>query len=405
MAERALDGVKVVECCNFVSGPYCTKLLADLGAEVIKIEPPGVGDEARRRGPFLHDIPHPDLSGLFLYLNTNKLGITLNLSSATAKTIFKRLIASADILVEDRPPGKMKGLGLVYDTFKEVNPRLIMTSITPFGQTGPYRDYKAYYLNTFHASGAGYLLPSGSPNLDREPVKGPGLIGDYDAGLSAAVATLGALYWRGASGLGQYIDISKQEALMALDKVDISRFYDEGKSPNRGPKGRPSHGLIRSKDGGYLLLLVGPKRDNQWEGLVKVMGNPEWTKDEKFSTEEKRSEHEVELREHLAEWARDYTADEIFHAMQNGKLPAAAVNSPEELLSSPQIEARGFLVEIDHPVAGKLKYPSRPYHFSKTPWRVECAAPLMGQHNEEVFCNRLGYTKQELVKLKGAGVI
>jgi len=405
MAERALDGVKVVECCNFAAGPYCSKLLADLGAEVIKVERPGVGDDARRRGPFLHDVPHAERSGLFLYLNTNKLGVTLNLNSATGKAIFKRLITSADILVDDSPPGQMKELGLGYDALKEINPRLIMTSISPFGQTGPYRDYKAYYLNTYHASGAGYLLPSSSPQPNREPIKGPGLLGEYDAGLSAAVATLGALYWRGVSGLGQHIDASKQEALMALEKMELARFHSDGKSPSRNLTGRPHHGLMRSKDGGYVLLMVGPQQDAQWPGLVELMGNPEWAKDEMFSTEEKRREHAVDFRERVVEWARDHTADELFHGAQGKRLPAAAVNSPGEFLSSPQLEARGFLVDIDHPVAGKLKYPSGPYHFSKTPWRVERPAPLIGQHNAEVFCNRLGYTKQDLVKLKQAGVV
>ena len=403
MTERTLEGVKVVECCNFVAGPYCTKLLADLGAEVIKIEPPGAGDEARRRGPFLHDTPHPDLSGLFLYLNTNKIGVTLNLNSSTGKAIFKQLIASADILVEDRPPGEMEELGLGYDSVRENNPRLIMTSITPFGQTGPYRDYKAYHLNTYHASGAGYLLPSGSPNLEREPIKGPGFIGDYDAGLSAAVATLGALYYRGASGLGQYIDISKQEALMALEKIELVRYYSEGMSPNRGSTGGFHHRLIQSKDGVYILIQA--IWDNQWRGLVELMGNPEWAKDERFSTEVGRREHSLEIQDHLAEWAQNYTADELFHWIQGRSSPAAPVNSIEELLNSPQIEARGFLVEVDHPVAGKIKYPSRPYHLSKTPWSVERPAPLIGQHNEEVFGNRLGYPKQDLVWLKEAGVI
>jgi len=406
MSERALDGVKVVEYCNFVAGPYGTKLLADLGAEVIKIELPGVGDEARKRGPFLHDIPHPERSGLFLYLNTNKLGITLNLNSATGKVIFKRLIASADILFEDRPPGEMEELGLGYDTLKEINPRLIMTSITPFGQTGPYRNYKAYYLNTYHTSGAGYLLPSFSPSTDRGPIKGPGLLGEYDAGLSAAVAALGALYWCGASGLGQYIDISKQETLMALEKMELARFHADGRSPSRVPTTmRHPHGLIRSKDGSYVLLQAGPQRDEQWQGLLDLMGNPEWAKDEMFSTEEKRREHALEIRDHIAEWAQEHTGDELFHRAQAKKLPAAVVNSPEEFLRSPQVEARGFLVEIDHPVAGKFEYPSRPYHFSRTPWRVERPAPLIGQHNEEVFGSRLGYTKQDLVKLRETGVV
>jgi crotonobetainyl-CoA:carnitine CoA-transferase CaiB-like acyl-CoA transferase len=403
MVERALDGVKVVEYSNLVAGPYCAKLLADLGAEVVKIETPGIGDEARARGPFLNDIPHPDLSGLFLYLNCNKLGVTLNLESATGKAIFKRLITSADIFIEDNPPGKMEKLGLDYRTLNEFNPRLIMVSITPFGQTGPYRNYKAYHLNTYHASGAGYLLPSSSPNLDREPIKGPGFLGEYDAGLCAAVAIMGALYWRGASGRGQYIDVSKQEALLALEKMELARFHGEGKNPTRGPGGRPPMKFMRGKDGG-LILLEAP-RDNQWRGLVELMDNPDWAKDEKFSTEQGRRENGDELREHLEEWAQNYTTDELFHGVQSKQCPAAPVNSVEELVNSPQIKAREFFIEIDHPVAGKLAYPASPYHFSKTPSRIERPAPLVGQHNEEVFCNHLGYTKEDLVKFKEARVI
>ena len=405
MTESALEGTKIIEYCDFVSGPYCAKLLADLGAEVIKIERPGVGDEARSRGPFLDDVPHSERSGLFLYLNTNKLGITLNLDSAAGKVIFKRLIAGADILIEDRPPGEMKELGVGYDTLKGLNPRLIMTSITPFGQTGPYRDYKSYYLNTYHASGAGYLLPGSSPYPDRAPIKGPGLLGEYDAGLSAAIATLGARYWCGVSGLGQYIDVSKQEALMALDKIEFARFQTDGKSPSRNPATRPPHGYIRSKDGANVLLQAGPPRAEQWQSLMELMGNPEWGKDEMFSTEEKRRDHASELRERQVEWAQNHTADEIFNGAQTRKIPAAVVNSPGDFLSSPQTEARGFVVEIEHPEAGKLKYPSRPYRFSKTPWRVERPAPLLGQHNEEVYCQRLGYTKPEMVTMRETGVI
>ncbi|MCK4242122.1 MAG: CoA transferase, partial [Dehalococcoidia bacterium] len=159
MAEKALAGVKVLEFASFVSGPYCVKLLADLGAEVAKIEKPGVGDEARRRGPFPNDIPHPERSGLFLYLNTNKLGITLDVNSQTGKRIFKQLVEWADILVEDNPPKVMEELGFDYETLKTINPQLVMTSLTPFGQSGPYRDYKAYGLNISHGSGSGYLTP------------------------------------------------------------------------------------------------------------------------------------------------------------------------------------------------------------------------------------------------------
>jgi crotonobetainyl-CoA:carnitine CoA-transferase CaiB-like acyl-CoA transferase len=279
MAEGPLSGVRAIECCSFVAGPYCTKLFADLGAEVVKIEAP-TGDEARKRGPFLGDDPDPELSGLFLYLNTNKRGITLNLGSVTGREIFKKLITDADILVEDQRPGEMEKLGLNYQVLKQVNPSLIMASITPFGQDGPYRDYKAYYLNTYHASGAGYVLPAASPNADREPIKGGGYVGESDTGVSAAVGIMGALYWRLLGGTGQYLDISKQEAQMALERVNIARYYELGKSPTRYEINRVRDTLLRCRDDGYVMVVLHP--DKQWNGVVEALGRPEWTKDPEF---------------------------------------------------------------------------------------------------------------------------
>jgi CoA:oxalate CoA-transferase len=402
MAEGLLSGVKVVEYASFVSGPYCTKLFADLGAEVIKVEKPG-GDEARERGPFLHDTPDPELSGLFLYLNTNKLGVTLNLESTTGRELFKKLIATADILVEDQPPGEMEKQGLHYDVLKKINPSLIMASVTPFGQFGPYRDYKSYYLNTYHASGAGYVLPAASPNADREPLRGGGYVGECDIGVNASVGILGALYWRRAGGTGQYIDISKQEAEMALERVNVVRYYELGRNPNRYELMHIRDTLLRCRDDGYIMVVVYPEK--QWEGLTKALGNPEWTKNEKFRTVESRETHFTELQVHLREEGAKYDTEDLFHRIQANGTACAFICSAEQVFSSPQTKARNFFIEVDHPAAGKLMYPGNPYILSKTPSRNQQGAPLLGQHNEEVYCNRLGYTKQDLVKFREAGVI
>jgi CoA:oxalate CoA-transferase len=402
MSEGLLSGVKVVEYCSFISGPYCAKLFADLGAEVIKVEKPG-GDEARKRGPFLNDKPDPELSGLFLYLNTNKLGVTLNLDSATGRDIFKKLIANADILVEDQPPGKMEKLGLNYDVLKKVNPSLIMASITPFGQYGPYRDYKSYYLNTYHASGAGYVLPTGSPNAEREPLRGGGYVGECDIGVNTSVAILGALYWRMVGGTGQYIDISKQEAEMALERVNIVRYYELGRNPNRYELSHIRDALLSCRDGGYVMVVMYPEK--QWRGLSGALGNPEWTKDAKFQTVKLREDNFAELKVHLREEALKYDTEELFHRVQAQGTACAFICSAEQVLKSPQMKARNFFIEVEHPTAGKLMYPGHPYIFSKTPPRNNHGAPLQGQHNELVYCNRLGHTKQDLVKLKEAGDI
>jgi len=403
MAETALAGLKVLEYAQFVSGPYCTKLLADLGAEVIKIEPPGRGDEARRREPFLNDVPHPERSGLFFYLNTNKLGITLNLNTATGKKMFKELVKETDVLVEDNQPRVMKEMGLDYESLKDINPRLIMTSITPFGQTGPYRDYKAYHLNTYHGSGLAKILSYVLPDEVKRPLKGPGFIGDYDAGLNAAIATMAALYSRLFTGMGQHIDISKQESLIALERVEIGMYGNEGDSMMStvmlsGMVG----GLQPCKDGHVVLCLP---MEHQWEALIKLMGNPDWAQDERFKDELDRAQHAKELNENIAQWTMERTKDEIYHQAQALSCPIGAVTTVADLVASEQLEARGFFVEADHPEMGRVKFPAAPYRYSKTPWRIERPAPLLGEHNEEIFCHRLGYQKEDLVRMRAAGTI
>jgi len=408
MAEKALQGVRVLELAQLVSGPYCAKLLADLGAEVVKVEEPLVGDEARRRGPFLNDMPHPERSGLFLYLNTNKRGITLNIRTVMGKDIFKQLVNWADILIEDNPPGEMKDLGLDYESLRAINPRLIMTSITPFGQTGPYRDYKAYHLNTYHAGGEPCILHQTSSAPDRAPVKGPGLMGDYDCGLNAALVTLSVLYARGATRSGQHIDISKQESLASLERLENAFFANrereetakmiEAKAQGMGSVG----GLMPCKDG-YVMLTA--SQDNHWRGLVRSMGDPEWALDERYEHEETRTPHVLEITNRVRQWMQDKAKEEVFHGAQQSGTPLGAVYSPEELVNSPQLRARGFFARIDHPETGEIEYPTAPYRLSKTPWAVDRPAPLLGEHNEEIYVTLLGYTRQDMVKMRETGMI
>jgi len=402
MPDQALDHLKVLELCNFVCGPYCNKLLADLGAEVIKIEPPGVGDEARQRGPFLNDIPHTERSGLFLYLNTNKSGITLDIKTSKGRGILKELIKKTDILVEDNPPNVMKELGLTYHELKKINPRLIMTSITPFGQTGPYHDYKAHELNLYHAGGEGYLLPTQSPDLTREPVKAGGLVGDCICGLSSAIATLAGAYNLNETGVGQYIDVSKQDVLMTMVLLEIAMYANMGIVRNRLERPLLMPIPMQCQDG---YIMISALTDREWQDLVKFMGNPSWASDERFSQWILRHTNGDKINPHIREFVKHYKKEELFQQLQENALVAAPVNTSENLVHSAQMEARGFFAEAEHPEAGKLKYPAVPYKFSKTPSKVERAAPLLGQHNESIYCGRLGYSKEELVKLKESGII
>jgi crotonobetainyl-CoA:carnitine CoA-transferase CaiB-like acyl-CoA transferase len=294
-------------------------------------------------------------------------------------------------------------LGLDYEALKQINPSLIMTSITPFGQEGPYRDYKSYHLNTYHACGQGYLLPMNSPNLDREPVRGPGFLGEYDAGMSAAIATLSALFWRDGGGTGQHIDVSKQHAMMHLEKSQLRRYAESGKNPDRTGMGRLLETILTGKDGNHILVVLAS--EIQWRGLFEAMGRPAWGLEYPFNTQAGRQEYFYDLLALLQDWASNYTAEEIFHMIQQNKSACAPTYTAEQFYNSPQTEARAFLLDIEHPVAGHLKYPGLPYQFSNVPWRINRSAPLLGQHNEAVFCERLGYSKQDLVKLKEAGVI
>lgn len=404
-AGRALQGVRVLELCQMVAGPYCTKLLADMGAEVIKIEPPDLGDEARRRGPFPKDLPHPERSGLFLYLNTNKLGITLKVEDPKGKRIFRELVQEVDILVEDNPPGYLEGMGMGYASLQEGNQRLILTSITPFGQTGPYRDFKAYHLNTFHAGSEGYLLPGHLGWLlyqDREPLKGAGLVGDYRCGLVAAVAALIALYYQRLSGRGQHIDLSKQEALMDLGRYELSKYPNWGFVETRATRAHPVGGIYQCKDG---FVQLSPVEQHQWEGLVRLMGDPAWAKDERFKDRPSRAQNREEADTHISEWALRHTMEEIYHGAQAQGCPVGAIYSPGDLMRSEHLQARGYFVEVEHPDTGKVLYPGAPAKFSETPWGVDRSAPRLGEHNEEVYVKKLGYDRGRLAVLRQAGVI
>jgi crotonobetainyl-CoA:carnitine CoA-transferase CaiB-like acyl-CoA transferase len=403
MPDKALSSVRVLEYCHLVAGPYCSKLLADLGAEVVKIEQPGVADPARRRGPFLNDMPHPERSGLFLYLNTNKLGVTLNLADQRGKNIFLKLVEAVDILIEDQHPGFWSGLGLGYEQLRQINTRLVMTSITPFGQTGPYRDFKCYPLNLFHAGGEGYLTPGwGGYEPDRPPLRAGRYVGDYESGLSAAVAALGAFYWQQATGQGQHVDVSQQQSLMALNPGEIRYYPNLGAVASRATRTLSFGGILPCKDG-YVELSI--YEEHQWQALLKLMGEPEWAKQDKFKDRLSRSQNNAELNLLLAEWMKQHTKEELYHSGQALGVPIAPYNNTREVVASSQLSHRAFFVEIEHPETAKTRYPSAPYKFSRTPWRAERPAPLLGQHNEEIYGQRLGFSRQEIARLRQAGVI
>ena len=403
MPGKMLSLVKVLECCHLVAGPYCSKLLADLGAEVVKIEQPGAVDFARRRCPFLNDIPHNERSGLFLYLNTNKLGITLNLEDQKGRDIFLKLVESVDILIEDQRPGFWSNLGLGYEQLNKVNDRLVMTSITPFGQTGPYRNFKCYPLNLFHAGGEGHMTPGwGGYDPGRPPLGAGKYVGEYESGLSAAVATMGAYYCQQVTGKGQHVDVSQQQSLMALNPSEIRYYPNLGAVASRATRTLSFGGILPCKDG-YVELSI--YEEPQWLALLKLMDGPEWAQQDKFKDRISRSRNNAELNSLLAEWLKHHTKGELYQRGQALGVPITPYNNAREVVASSQLAHRAFFMEIEHPEAGKALYPSAPYKFSEAPWRVERPAPLLGQHNEEIYGKCLGFSREQMVKLRQSGVI
>jgi crotonobetainyl-CoA:carnitine CoA-transferase CaiB-like acyl-CoA transferase len=397
MTPGPLAGLSVLELGRMVAAPYCAKLLADLGADVLKIEEPRVGDPARRRGPFPDDLPHPERSGLFLYLNTSKRAITLSLKTATGRKLFRELVDGVDVLIEDCPPGELEEMGLGYPELSSSSPGLIVTSISPFGQTGPYRSYRSHHLNLYHGSGHSsfFYMPEGD---ERPPPRGGGYIGEYDGGLTAALGTLGAVLQRAAMGRGQHLDVSKQEAMMCLERVDIGRLTnDPDPKPWRGSVG----GVLKTKDG---HLVVTPVQDHQWQGFMRALDNPEWSTSELCKDEAARTDNREKLQPLVEKCVAEVSRDELYHRAQAEGTPIGAILNVAEIYGWEQARARGFFRKVEHPQAGTHDYPGPPYQFSKTPGVVE-AAPLLGEHNEEIYCDRLGLERPELVRLAAAGVI
>lgn len=403
VGEQALAGLKVLDVTHYIAGPFCTKLLADYGADVIKVEKPGKGDGARRMGPFPGDIPDPEKSGLFLYLNANKRGITLNLKTKTGVEIFKELVKESDILVENFSPRVMPGLGLDYQALKKVNPRLVMTSISSFGQTGPYRDCKATEITLFALGGRMYK--TGDP--DREPLKYALNVYQYYGGEVASLATLAAVMGRETTGGGEYIDLSILETILGDVENQITWWdFSKEKGIRLNAKNLPLYpwGAFPAKDG--FVSMQGVGRGEAWTPrLFSMIGKPELMEDPRFSTPQSRMDHIDEFNALLYSWLADHTKQEIFDEADRVRYPVAPVYSTEELLNSPHYQERGYFVEIEHPKAGKLTYPGAPFKIPEAGFAIRRPAPLLGEHNREIYCGHLGYSKDDLVTLRRLDVI
>ncbi|MFQ5875000.1 MAG: CaiB/BaiF CoA transferase family protein [Dehalococcoidia bacterium] len=401
MSEQLLSRVRVLDLTHYIAGAYCTKLLADYGADVIKVERPGQGDGARRLGPFYRDHAHPEKSGLFLHLNTNKRGITLNLKSSAGVRMFQELVGWADVVVESFRPEVMRGLGLAYEELRRVKPGLLMVSISSFGQKGPYRDFQSEEILGYAMGGM--MHSTGLPN--RQPLKLGGRVGLYQAGAMAATATVISLYGCRAEGRGDYIDLSIMET--QAGSVDrranalLGYQYNGAPYTRTGPS--PFRGHWPCRDGYIDMFFIGPL----FRRALEMLDQPELVEDPRFSSPEEWSkpENSEAFQEYFLTWSMEHTRQKIWQRAQEARLPAGPVNSTAEVLTDPHFRARGFWTKVCHPYTGELEYPGSPFSTSSGSWEVRRPAPLLGQHNREVFCGLLGYSGAELAKLRETGVI
>ncbi len=400
----ALPNLRVLEVASLIPGPYCGKLLASLGAEVIKAEPPGCGDPSRRRGPFPNDIPHPERSGLFLYLNTGKKGITLNLHDPAGRDLLRQLVSRVDLVAHDYTPANAAAVGLDSASLLTANPDVIVIALTPFGSRGPYADYHAGHLAAFHAGGEGWLLPNGlalDTFPDRPPIVAGGNMGDYQAGLSAAVGAVAAVYRRlGSAGnrRGQTVDASAQEAQLSVGYMPIQRHESEGITETRFSRYFRVGGVLPASDGYVELLTLEPR---QFDGLLAFMGNPDWATPEMFRDP---ATHGPELNRHLRDWFSQHTREWLYAEGQAHGVPIAPYYTPAEVFQSPQQRQRGYYTRVDHPATGSLEYTGSPFRLSETPTTLT-RAPLLGEHNAEVYGGLAGYPARELAALARAGAV
>ena len=386
-------------------GVFCGKLLADYGAEVIKVEPP-TGDVTRQRPPFISDVPGIERSSYFLFYNTNKKSVTVDLETSEGQVVFKKLAASADVLLESFPVNYMQSLGLDYDSLRQVNPGLIMASITPFGQTGPWKDYKSTDLISLAASG--FMQITGDP--DGPPLRQGNEQSHFPGAQHAATAIMGALFYRDMQdGRGQYIDVSMQEAMITYytDAHPALAYIQRGENVTR--VGTNSTlviplGAYPSKDGWISAGIITPR---EWENLsnwmFEVTGNEEILNEDYKGGNQDRAPYNDIITALVIDFTTRFTSEELFHQGQERNLVFIPVNTVSDLLVDPQLDASNFWFDIDHADAGNLKYPLGVFDSEEvTP--TTNPAPYLGQDNEVIF-GELGLDEAELASLRTRGVI
>src|SRR5436190_5274147 len=391
-----LSDLRVLDLSRGIAGAFCTKLFAQFGGDVITLEPL-TGHPLRRNGPFAADRPNRETGAMWLYLGADKRSATLDIAARTGQSLFQRMVEEANLIVEDYPPGMIDELGLGFDALRRIVRRIVLVSVTPFGQDGPCAGWKATNLTSF-ASG-GQMSLTGDP--DREPLVAGGQQAEYQAGLQAFAAAAVAAFNADALEVPQHIDISAQECMASALELYLPwwAYLKRDISKRRGNVLSAMVGVFPAKEG-HIGLHIMPRN---WPRFAKAISRPELVEDERFKDARSRLQNNDELEAIVYEWASREDPREAYQAAGAARAPIAFVHTIGDLFESEQLRARDYFQRVEHPAAGALTLPGPPFRMLEV--ERPARAPLLGEHNEELYCDELGLSRRDLARLRAARVV